>query len=131
MKNGIKKGLESNKFSENASDLVKDVGKFTTNVSNKAKVVINNTKESIINGIDENGDGQIDIEDIIIKGLRVPGIRINRNDFLQNELYKNYSQDVIGDAIANNPAHAKIPSEEIDKIAEEVIKFERNTMLIC
>lgn len=126
MKNGIKKGLESNKFSENASDLVKDVGKFTTNVSNKAKVVINNTKESIINGIDENGDGQIDIEDIIIKGLRVPGIRINRSDFLQNELYKNYSQDVIDDAIANNPAHAKIPSEEIDKIAEEVIKFERN-----
>lgn len=32
---------------------------------------------------------------------------------------------MIDDVIATNPVHAKIPSEEIDKIADEVIKYER------
>ena len=58
-------------------------------------------------------------------GLKVPGIRINRADFLQSELRKNYPQEVIDDAIANNPLHAKIPPAVIDKIADEVIKYER------
>ena len=58
-------------------------------------------------------------------GLKVPGIRINREDFLRKELFKRYPQDVIADAIEHNPAHARIPLEEIDKIADEVIQFER------
>ena len=31
--------------------------------------------------IDVNGDGQVDIEDVVIKGLKVPGICIKRDDF--------------------------------------------------
>lgn len=76
--------------------------------------------------MDVNGNGEIDIEDFIILGLRTPGIRVNRNDFLQKELMKNYPQNVINNAITYNPAHAKILSSEIDKIADEVIKCERN-----
>lgn len=76
--------------------------------------------------IDENGNGSIDIEDIIIMGLRVKGIRINRSEFLRAELYKNYDEKVIEDAIKHNPMHAGIKKEEIDKIADEVIKYERN-----
>lgn len=52
-------------------------------------------------------------------------MRINRSDFLQSELMKNFPQEVIDDAIRYNPAHANIPSEEIDKIADEVIQLER------
>lgn len=46
------------------------------------------TKTAIINAIDENGNGEIDIEDVIVKGLRIPGIRINRTEFLQKQLFK-------------------------------------------
>lgn len=76
--------------------------------------------------IDANGNGEIDIEDFIIIGLQTPGIKVNRADFLQRELMKNYSPEVIESAITHNPAYAQIPVFEIDKIADEVIKFERN-----
>lgn len=39
---------------------------------------------------------------------------------------KNYPPEVIESAITHNPAYAQIPAFEIDKIADEVIKFERN-----
>lgn len=107
------------KIIESVGDVANGIVKMTSDVSKKSK-------ESIINAVDENGNGEIDIEDIIIKGLRIPGIRVNRSDFLKRELMKNYPQEIIDDAIANNPAHAKIPSEEIDKIADEVIQYERN-----
>ena len=95
-------------------------------IADTTKGIVNKSKDSIINAVDANNNGEIDIEDFIILGLRTPGIRVNRSDFLQKELFKNYPQDVIEDAISHNPAHAKIPVNEIDKIADEVIKFERN-----
>ena len=79
-----------------------------------------------MNAIDQNGNGEVDIEDVIIMGLKVPGIRIDRAQFLQAEFKTKLPQEVIDDAIAFNPLHAKIPSELIEKIADEVIKYERN-----
>lgn len=81
--------------------------------------------QKVVDNIDTNGNGKIDIEDIISLGLRIPGIKVDRRDFLQRELQKNYSQDIIDKAIMTNPAKAKIPAHEIDKIANEVIKYER------
>lgn len=82
-------------------------------------------QKTVIDLMDENGNGEIDIEDVIIKGLRVPGIKINRAEFLQKEFFKHYPQDVIEDAIVFTPAHAGIALEEIDHIAEDVIQYER------
>lgn len=100
--------------------------KTNDNIIKKAQTAITKSKDSIVNVIDANGNGEIDIEDFIIIGLKTPGIKVDRNDFLKKELFKNYPQDTIDDAIAYNPAHAKIPSNEIDRIADEVIKYERN-----
>ena len=116
-------GLEPKEFLKFAANSVK---KTTTNLATKAKEPAQKTKEMMINALDENGDGKIDIEDIIILGLKVPGIRINRADFLKKELSKNYTQKTIDDAIKYNPMHANISIDEINKIAEEVIKYERN-----
>lgn len=41
-------------------------------------------------------------------------------------MIKNYPPEVIESAITHNPAYAQISACEIDKIADEVIKFERN-----
>ena len=87
---------------------------------------VQKTKNVVINAIDENGNGEIDIEDIIIKGIRIPGIRINREEFLRKNLMKRYPKEVIDVAVAESPMKAKIPVSEIDKIADDVISFERN-----
>lgn len=84
------------------------------------------TKGAIVGAIDENGNGEIDIEDVIIKGLKIPGIRINRAEFLQKQLVKLYPQEIIDIAIAESPMKAKIPPKVIDELADEVIRFERN-----
>lgn len=84
------------------------------------------SKDIIFGAIDVNGDGELGIDDVIIMGLSVPGIKVNREEFLRKELFKNYTEEVINDAILNNPIHAQITIEDIDKIANEVIKFERN-----
>ena len=98
----------------------------TTQPSKKIKNMVVKSKDTIINAIDENGNGEIDIEDVIIKGLKTPGIRINRADFLRKELFKNFPDETVEAAVNFNPAYAKISPEEIVIIADEVIKFERN-----
>lgn len=108
-----------------AGSVAQDVTKATADVVDKTKSAAIKSQQAIFNAIDQNGNGEIDIEDIIIMGLSVPGIRINRADFLQSEFKRKYPQHIIDDAIAYNPLHAKIPLEEIDRIADEVIKHER------
>ena len=110
---------------EKTKDTFSKVANGVSKVSDKAKSMVSKSQDSILGAMDLNGNGEIDIEDVISMGLKVPGIRINREDFLRKELFKRYPQDVIADAIEHNPAHAQIPLEEIDKIADEVIQFER------
>lgn len=120
------KTFDGKKVGANLIGLANKVGNITVDVANKSKDLTVKSKDTIVDAIDQNGNGEIDIEDVIIMGLKVPGIKINRSDFLQKEFFKNYSQSVIDDAIANTPANAQIPAKEIDKIADEIIKYERN-----
>lgn len=105
----------------NRSNRAKEKADSKVNESAIAKA-----SESIIKALDVNKNGKIDIEDIIVLAIKAPGVHITRAKFLQKELFKNYSQEVINKAIATTPAQAGIPVKEIDKIADHVIKFERN-----
>ncbi len=91
----------------------------------KKESKLQKVKDSVINAIDENGNGEIDIEDIIIKGLKIPGIKINRDDFLRKELFRKYPEEVIELAVTISPMKAGIDSADIDKIAKDIIQFER------
>lgn len=99
-----------------------EVGKL----GEKAKDTLIASKDKVADALDVNNDGKIDVEDIIIIALKTPGVNINRADFLEKQFMKNYPQEVIQDAINFNPAHAGISVEEIDKIADQVIQYERN-----
>ena len=103
-----------------------DIGHAAASVAHKTKAMAVKSQEAVLGAIDQNGDGEINIEDVIIMGLKVPGIRISRADFLRKEFQKKFPKAVIDDAVAYNPLHANIPSDVIDIIAEEVIKYERN-----
>ena len=113
-----KDGLKVNAF-QKAQDVV-----ASTSVKVKGKVL--ESTEIVNSALDVNGDGQVDIEDVIIMGLKIPGICIDRSEFLRSEFVKEFSQDTIEDAIEFNPAHAGIMPDQIEKYAEEVIKYERN-----
>lgn len=108
-----------NKENKTNEEEIKDV---------KDKNVIKKAKDAVIKALDYNGNGKIDIEDLIVLAIKSPGVHINRAKFFQKELFKNYSQEVIDKAIATTPAQAGIPTEEIDRIADSVIKFERNSV---
>lgn len=82
-------------------------------------------KNDLIKAFDENGNNKIDIEDVIIKCIKMPGIRINRENFLRNEFKLKLSEEVIDKAILESPMKANISPEFIDEVADSVIKFER------
>lgn len=107
------------------ASVAEKVGKTTTDIVNKTTEGVDKTKDAVMHAIDQNGDGEIGIDDVIIMGLKVPGIKIDRETFLRKELFKRFPQEVIDDAVAYNPLHAKIPQEDIEKIADEVIQYER------
>ena len=107
------------------ASVAEKVGKTTTDIVSKTTEGVDKTKDAVLHAIDQNGDGEIGIDDVIIMGLKVPGIKIDRETFLRKELFKRFPQEVIDDAVAYNPLHAKIPQEDIEKIADEVIQYER------
>ena len=113
------------KTGELAKSVGSKTGEIAKSAGSKATDLVTKSKDKATEIIDQNGDGRIDAEDIIILGLRTPGVKINRADFLKKEFSKNHPEDVVNDIVLHNPAHAKIDDKEIDKIAEEVIKYER------
>jgi len=119
------KGL-ADKASKATIGAAQGVGKAAVTAAEKTKDLTERSQQAILGAIDQNGNGEVDIEDVIIMGLKVPGIRIDRAQFLQAEFKTKLPQETIDDAIAHNPLHAKIPSEVIESIADEVIKYERN-----
>lgn len=92
----------------------------------KGKAAVQDAKDAVVNQLDQNGNGEVGIDDLVVLALKTPGVHIARASFLQRELFKNHPQEVIDRAIAQTPARAGIPSEEIDRIADAVIAFERN-----
>ena len=115
----------ANEAGKIASTAVEGVSQATVTVTGKTKEVAAKSQQAIVNAIDQNGNGEIDIEDVIVMGLKAPGVCIDRAHFLQKEFQTKLPQAVIDDAIAYNPLHAGISLELINNIADEVIKYER------
>lgn len=72
----VTKGIQ--KTSGQAMEKAKDI---SGNVAGKAKELTVKSKNTVVTAIDANGDGKIDIEDIIILGLKTPGVAIDRKGF--------------------------------------------------
>lgn len=100
-------------------------GDALTSGKNAVVSVGTNAKDAVINQLDTNNDGNIDIEDIIVLAMKTPGIRVDRSKFLQNEFRIHFDQRTIDKAVETNPIHAGIPLEDINKIADAVIQHER------
>ncbi len=65
--------------------------------------------------------------DFLKKVVRFPGVRINRDEFLRQELAKlRASEEVIERALATSPALAGVPLLALDTLADETITYETN-----
>lgn len=90
--------------------------------------LIQTSQKAIVDTLDQDHDGQFDSTDVILLALKTPGVRIDRESFLRKELMKKHSNEEIDKVIETTPALAGISPEEVDKIADEVIQFERNAV---
>lgn len=113
-----------NKFE--MKNVIENTGNEVKKAVSKGKDIVFASKDKVFDALDINKDGRVDTEDIIVLGLRIPGVHIDREEFLRKQFMKNYANDVIQDAVKFNPAHAGITVEEIDNIADQVIQYERN-----
>ena len=65
--------------------------------------------------------------DFLAKVVRVPGVRVNRDEFLRQELRKlHLSDDAIARALSSNPVMAGVSLAQIDTLAEDAISYETN-----
>lgn len=65
--------------------------------------------------------------DFLKKVVRFPGVRINRDEFLRQELTKlRASEEIIERALATSPALAGVPLPALDTLADETITYETN-----
>lgn len=61
---------------------------------------------------------------VLSAAAHLPGIRINRENFLRKELSKFFDNDIVEKAIKTNPAQAGIGQKIIEHIAKSCIKYE-------
>lgn len=109
---------------EYLGNVVNDTGIDLSAITANAQKTLNNAGNSILGAIDQNGNGQIDIEDIVILVLRTPGMKINRAEFLETQLKGKYMQETVDRAVASSPVKAEIPLEELDRLAAACIETE-------
>jgi hypothetical protein len=67
---------------------------------------------------------KIDFETILRTAMDLPGVRINREDFLKKTLSKHFDDDIVNKAISSNPAQAGINIESLERLAKSSINFE-------
>ena len=84
-------------------------------------------RETIGDAAGQQSEAEQRALEFLAKVVRVPGVRVNREEFLRQELRKlHMSDDAIARAIDSNPLLAGVALAEIDRLAEEAISYETN-----
>jgi len=69
---------------------------------------------------------EVEVWEKVMKGaLSLPGAKINREAYLQKELSKHYTQDIVRFAIATTPAKAGVSASKINTISKSSIAWHR------
>lgn len=122
----MKNKIQINTLKNTAKKAIDSTHSTVSSITSYTKDKVNDAQQSVVKAIDTNGNGQVDIEDFIILGLKTPGVRIQREEFLRAEFMKKFPKDIIEKAISLTPAQAGISIEDINRIADQVIQYERN-----
>lgn len=94
--------------------LPKNVKDTFVNVQQKTKTKIEDMQDAVADNL----------PNIIAHVMSIPGIYIDREKYLRNELSKYYSEEQVQKAIDTTPAQAGIPLKLADRIANSAVKVE-------
>ena len=70
---------EKRKIKETLTTVAGRIGETTSNAAKKTTEAVTKTKEAVFHAIDQDGDGVVGIEDVIIMGLKVPEVLTSGN----------------------------------------------------
>lgn len=73
------------------------------------------------NNMDTN---KLSFESVLSVAVKIPGVKINRDEFLKSELKKYCADSIVDKAISNTPLQAGIEKKIIDRIAKNCINYE-------
>lgn len=99
--------------------------KIKKNEATPTKTENTKSMQILTQSLDVNKDGVFDIEDIITICLRAPGAYVDREGFLRKELSRKYPENVVSKAIDSTPLEANVLQQDIDQIADNIIKYEQ------
>lgn len=72
----------------------------------------------------ETVKNELTFDNVLKMAMHTPGVKIERTKFLRKELIKYCPENVIDEAITNNPAKAGVSKETINIISKQVINYE-------
>ena len=123
----LTKNVNLNELASKSGELLNNT---TKSISSTAGNVINASVEKTqeLASLASNKISEIEItpQDVLARALNVPGVKINRSEFLYKELIKYYPEEQILKSISSNPASTGISREKINEIADQVIDYETN-----
>lgn len=67
---------------------------------------------------------------VLKSAINLPGIKINRDEFLERELSKRFPRETVNLAIKENPAYAGITVDQIEEIAQACINSETTQVTV-
>lgn len=67
---------------------------------------------------------QINFETALVSAVKIPGVKINRDRFLQRELNKYCTYEVVEQAIQSTPQNAGVAPAIIERVAKSCINYE-------
>lgn len=101
-------------------------------VINSASHAVSNVGTTVVQTV-QNGIGvsEISPQDILKAAIAMPGVRINREEYLKKEFANRCSTEVMKSVLRESPASAGIPLKTIEEVADSAISFEtRKTTLV-
>ena len=107
----------------NTDAIIKDL--FAKGHSHFLEMSGGDINEAVYDAVDVNGDGQVDIEDVILLAFKVPGVAVKRDVFLKQELMGKCSRENVDSVVEGRSLYEVIDTEKIDKIAKSIIQNER------
>lgn len=123
----LAKNVDLNELTTKSSEILNTA---TKTIANNAEKTLNSSIEKTqeLANIATTKISEIEVspQDVLTHALNIPGVKIERSEFLYKELIKYYPQEQVLESISSNPASARIPREKINEIANQVIDYETN-----
>lgn len=121
--------MENEKVKKIFNEAKNKVNDVVGSIEERAKAATEEISRQAVEFVDENGNGEIDLVDFVIKALRTKGVNINRAEYLKTAFKKYCDEETISNAIDLTPTKAGIRKEIVDKTASETIALHKSLVV--